>query len=107
MLMSLLTLVGCSDLGKNSLVNKPIESNRFNAGCDLNIDEFKMILERDVSPQISCLRKNIDLFMRVVETDKPGYLSRTAFEQYIIKNIVLITGALVVLSKFNTVKNRS
>lgn len=31
----------------------------------------------------------------------------TLVGQYIIKNIVLITGALVVLSKFNTVKNRS
>ena len=86
-LLSLLTLAGCSDLGKNSVVNKPIESNRFNAGCTLNIDEFKLILERDVSGQINCLQKNIDLFMRVVESDKPGYLSRTAFEQYIIKNM--------------------
>jgi hypothetical protein len=86
-LVSFLTFAGCSDLGKNSIVNKPIESNRFNAGCTLNIDEFKMILERDVSAQISCLQKNIDLFMRVVESDKPGYLSRTAFEQYVIKNM--------------------
>ncbi len=85
--VGLLTLAGCSDLGKNNVVNKPIESNRFNAGCDLDIEEFKLILERDVSAQISCLQKNIDLFMRVVESDRPGYLSRTAFEQYIIKNM--------------------
>lgn len=86
-LTSLLLVAGCSDLGKNNVVKKPIESSRFNAGCELNIDEFKLILERDVSAQISCLQKNIDLFMRVVESDRPGYLSRTAFEQYIIRNM--------------------
>ncbi len=86
-LMSLLTLAGCSDLGMNDVVKKPIESSRFNAGCDLNIEEFKLILERDVSVQISCFQKNIDLFMRVVESDKPGYLSRTAFEQFVIRNL--------------------
>lgn len=87
--LSLLALVsaGCSDLGKSDVVKKPIESTRFNAGCELNIDEFHFILERDISRQINCLEKNIELFMRVVETPRPGYLSRTAFEEYVRRNV--------------------
>jgi hypothetical protein len=85
---TLTTLVGCSDLGMNDVVKNPISSTRFNAGCDLNVDDFKYILEKDISGQISCLQKNIDLFMRVVESNGPrGYLSRQAFEQYVIKNM--------------------
>ncbi|MEN9929704.1 MAG: hypothetical protein RLZZ231_1625 [Bacteroidota bacterium] len=58
------------------------------------------------------------LLMHMMVTFFPVFiLKKTCFDlfpvvptlvgQYIIKNIVLITGALVVLSKFNTVKNRS
>ncbi len=79
--------VSCSDLGKNSVVNKPIESRQFNAGCELSVDEFKNIFEKRIKPSIDCLEKNIDLFMRVVESPRPGFLSRTAFEQYIVRNV--------------------
>lgn len=79
--------ISCSDLGKNAVVNKPIESDRFNAGCELSVDEFKNIFEKRIQPQIDCLEKNIDLFMRVVESPRPGFLSRTAFEQYIVRNV--------------------
>jgi uncharacterized membrane protein YkgB len=58
------------------------------------------------------------LLMHMMVTFFPVFiLKKTCFDlfpvvptlvgQYIIKNIVLITGALVVLSKFNTAKNRS
>ncbi len=79
--------ISCSDLGKNSVVNKPIESRQFNAGCELKVDEFKSIFEKRIKPQIDCLEKNIDLFMRVVESPRPGFLSRVAFEQYIVRNV--------------------
>lgn len=79
--------ISCSDLGKNAVVNKPIESDRFNAGCELSVDEFKNIFEKRIQPQIDCLERNIDLFMRVVESPRPGFLSRTAFEQYIVRNV--------------------
>lgn len=83
----LLALAGCSDLGKNKLVDRPIESSQFNAGCELDVDEFKNILKKDISFQIDCLGRNLDLFMRIVESGRPGHLSRTAFESYVIKNV--------------------
>ncbi|MBY0518037.1 MAG: hypothetical protein K2P81_14105 [Bacteriovoracaceae bacterium] len=86
-LTCLIGMVGCSDLGKNSVVNKPIQSDRFNVGCELSIENFKFIMEKDITPQINCLEKNIDLFMKVVESGRPGYLSRTAFELYVKKNV--------------------
>lgn len=86
-MMALLLIAGCSDLTKNKVVKKPIESSRFNAGCKLEVSEFKDIMERDITGQIDCLQRNIDLFMRVVESGKPGFLSRTAFEQYVSRNI--------------------
>jgi hypothetical protein len=90
-IISLLTLVSllaaCSDLRKNDVVSKPIESRQFNAGCELLVDEFKNIFEKRIKGQIDCLERNIDLFMRVVESPRPGFLSRTAFEQYIVRNV--------------------
>ncbi len=87
LLLTLGVFAGCSDLKKASKGKATIESRRFNAGCKLVVDEFKKILEKDISGQIDCLQKNIDLFMRVVESGRPGYLSRTAFEQYVTKNV--------------------
>lgn len=84
---ALLGVWGCSDLGKNKVVDRPIESQQFNAGCELKVDEFEFILEKDMSYQIDCLDRNLSLFMRVVESGRPGHLNRGAFEQYVIKYV--------------------
>lgn len=87
-LMSALLLTNaCSDLKKSSLINRPIESSRFNVGCELDPDQFRLILEKDISYQIDCLSKSLDMFMRLVRTNKPGYLSRTALEEFILNNV--------------------
>lgn len=88
MLLTMISLLAsCGDLSKSDVVTKPIESRQFNAGCDLVVDDFKDIFEKRIKASIDCLEKNIDLFMRVVESPRPGYLSRTAFEQYIVRNV--------------------
>lgn len=87
LISSLVLMTGCSDLFGKKVSDSPISSRQFDAGCKLEIDDFKFILERDISPQIACLEKNIDLFMRVVESPKPGHLSRVAFEQYVVRNL--------------------
>ncbi len=84
---TLLLLGGCSDLSKDEVVNEAIESERFNAGCELKISEFEDILKRNIAPQIDCLGRSLDLFLRVVESGRPGYLSRRAFEQYVRLNV--------------------
>ena len=81
-----LLVVACGDLGKEKVVNK-VESTKFNAGCELKIDEFSKILEEPITDQIQCLGKSLDLFIQVVESGKPGYLSKTALETYVQKYV--------------------
>lgn len=87
LITALTALVGCSDLGKNKVVESPIESSQFNAGCDPEIDQFSNILTKDISFHIDCLDRNISLFMKVVESGRPGHLNRAAFEQYVLKYV--------------------
>ncbi len=89
MLLSLtfiLLLSGCGDLFQKKEKKNVLESNRFNANCDLNVDEFALILEEPIQGTIDCLGKNLKLFVKVVETKKPGYMSRVALESYIKNN---------------------
>jgi hypothetical protein len=89
MLLSLtfiLLLSGCGDLFQKKEKENVLESNRFNANCDLNVDEFALILEEPIQGTIDCLGKNLKLFVKVVETKKPGYMSRVALESYIKNN---------------------
>lgn len=85
-LASLMTFSGCSDLFQKEVKEKSLESNRFKANCELNIDEFALILEENISESIDCLGKNLKLFVKVVESRRPGYLSRVALENFIKRN---------------------
>jgi hypothetical protein len=85
-LASLMTFSGCSDLFQKDVKEKSLESNKFKANCELNIDEFSLILEENISESIDCLGKNLKLFVKVVESRRPGYLSRIALENFIKRN---------------------
>lgn len=85
-LASLMTFSGCSDLFQKDVKEKSLESNKFKANCELNIDEFSLILEENISESIDCLGKNLKLFVKVVESKRPGYLSRIALENFIKRN---------------------
>lgn len=86
MLSSLFILTGCGDLLGNKVVKKQLETTQFRVSCELDVNEFAQILEKNISSQIKCLEENLYLFIRVVESPRPGYLPRVAFEQYIRKN---------------------
>lgn len=85
-LSSLMILSGCGDLFQKEVKEKSLESNRFKAGCELNIDDFTLILEEDISESIDCLGKTLHLFVKVVESKRAGYLSRTSLEKFIKRN---------------------
>lgn len=87
----LLTLTACGDLLGKKVVPKEIDTARFRADCDLEIDAFKHILHQNISGQIQCLGDNLNLFIRVVKTDRPGYMNRTAFEAYLRNHETNIT----------------
>lgn len=83
---SLLLVSGCGDLFKKKVVKKPLDSSQFRVNCELKIDNFSSIMEKDIGSDINCLRDNLHLFIRVVETNKPGYLKRQNLKEYLIKN---------------------
>lgn len=82
---SLILFSGCGDLFQKNVDDTKIESNKFKIPCELNVDEFALILEEDIGDAIGCLGKNLKLFSKVVESKKPGYLSRKALENYILR----------------------
>ena len=85
-MLSLLLVSGCSDLFQDDVVDKKLQSDKFKANCELNVDEFSLIMEEDISPAIDCMGKNLKLFMDVAESKKPGYLSRVGLENYLKRN---------------------
>lgn len=87
LILTVLALAGCSDLQKDKVGGTSLESSRFDAGCELQVSEFENILKKDISPHIDCLGRNLDLFLRAVKSDRPGYLSRKAFEAYVVNYI--------------------
>jgi hypothetical protein len=86
-LIVLLTIAGCGDLRETKVVKTPTESRRFNAGCKLEVQRFKKIFEEPIDYDIECLGKSMDLFLELVETDRPGHLSRVALENYVQRNL--------------------
>lgn len=87
-----LVLSGCgnqsplSDLFQKQVVKNDFNSDRFEAKCELNVDEFSLILEERIDDTINCLGENLKLFMSVVESGKPGSLSLKSLEAYIKNN---------------------
>ena len=81
--LMLLTLTACGDLLGKKVIKKEIDTTRFSADCELELDAFKHILHQNISSQIRCLGSNLNLFIKVVKTDKPGYMKRSSFEAYL------------------------
>lgn len=77
---------GCSDLFQKDIIDKTLETNKFKANCELNIDEFSLILEEPIEDTIDCLGKNLKLFIKAVESKRPGYLSRKSLVNYLKRN---------------------
>ena len=86
LVLSLLTLTGCGDLFKKDVVDKPLESSRLRADCELNMDDLQDILERPITGTINCLEKNLNLFMDVSELSRGQKLSRVALINYLKRN---------------------
>jgi hypothetical protein len=78
--------VGCGDLFQKEVVSRPLESSRLRANCEMNVDEFALILEEPIDEAIDCLGQNLKIFIKVVESKKKGYLPREALENFIKKN---------------------
>ena len=83
-------LAGC-DSKEEDVGKKPLNSSQFSVNCELNMDAFLDILEKNIESDIRCLGETMNLFIRIVEPVRPGYISRKSLEEYIVKNRPEIT----------------
>lgn len=79
------SLSGCGDLLGRKVVKRELGTSQFEVNCELDLDKFADIMHENISSQIRCLGENLNLFIRVVKSGKPGYLSRTQLEQYLAR----------------------
>ena len=77
-------LVSCGDLLESAKEEAPI-GGVVSANCDLGkaADEIKLFLEKDVSQSVDCINANFKDFMRLVRSEKPGFLSRKELSHFI------------------------
>jgi hypothetical protein len=85
-LFILLTLSGCGELFKGKVKKKSIDTARFDQDCEINVDDFSRIMEQDISAPLECLGRTLNLFIQVVESPRPEYLSRSSLESFILRN---------------------
>ncbi len=76
-----LILSSCGDM-----YSKPEEEVTLTQGatCNLDIKAFSYILEKDIQNEINCLQSQLDLFIDFVETDRPGFISKSVLKDFLI-----------------------
>lgn len=78
-----LMLSGCGDLLGKKVIKRSLDPSQFQVDCELDINEFTEIVNKNISSQIKCLGENLNLFIKIVKSGKPGYLSRVQLERYL------------------------
>lgn len=81
-----LMLIGCGDLISTKVVKRQLDGSQFEVQCELDVNKFSEIMNENISSSIRCLGENLNLFIRIVKSEKPGYLSRVQLEQYLAKH---------------------
>jgi hypothetical protein len=82
-----LTLTGCGDLFSKKVAEQKLESTRLKANCDLDMDELADILVKPITGTLTCLQKNLEIFIQVSELGRGGKLSRVALVNYLKQNM--------------------
>jgi len=78
-----LSLSGCGDLLGTKVMKKGLDGAQFEVNCELDMNAFEDIMTRHIGRQIRCLGENLNLFIQIVKSGKPGYLSRVQLERYL------------------------
>lgn len=61
---------------------KTVSLNEFNV-CEMDSKEFSKIFSKQITGELDCLNNNLDLFIKIVKTDKPGKLSFVEVKNYV------------------------
>lgn len=78
-------LTSCGDLFMKSKSDDTI-STPF-ATCSLDTEALAQIFSKNIEGDIICLEENLNLFIRVVKTDRPGNLSLKELKKYIANQL--------------------
>lgn len=90
----LLSLVSCGDLFMKKEDSKETTTEQFSQ-CELDTQALSTIFSKNIEIELLCLEQNLNLFIDVVKTDRPGYLSLKELKLYIEKHISDIDPAIV------------
>ncbi len=81
-----LSVVSCGDL----FMKKKSDSDSISTdalSCELDAKALSNIFTTNIKGDLLCLKESLDLFVEVVKTDKPGYLSQVELDRYIRDNV--------------------
>ena len=77
-----MTLSSCGDLFTTDKKEATL-GNILGATCELNTESFSDILRANIRGDILCLENKLDLFMSLVKTDKPGFISKVTLKEFL------------------------
>jgi hypothetical protein len=81
LLLSLL-VQSCGDLFMGKDDGNDVNLNQF-AQCELDTQAFSYILEKNIKGDILCLQDKLHMFMDLVDTDRPGFVSKITLKDFI------------------------
>lgn len=90
-LFILISFITSSCSGKNSIFSDLFTTNKkeasigniLGASCELDVDAFSHILDQNIKGDILCLENKLNLFMKLVKTDRPGFISKTVLKDFL------------------------
>lgn len=73
----------CGDMFMQKGEENESFGNIYGATCELDTERFSHILDDDISDAVSCLKSKLEIFMTMVKTDRPGYMSQKTLKDFI------------------------
>lgn len=86
----------CGDLYTKFKEDKEESFGQF-ASCELDMDAFSYILEKNIKGDIICLGDKLDLFIDTVESDQPGTITKKTLKKFIEEGPIEVDQDMVVL----------
>ena len=82
-LIFLFGLSSCGDLFTKELTEKEVTLPQLGS-CELNTEAFSFIFEKNIQGDIECLKEKLNLFASIVETDRPGFISKKVLKDFLL-----------------------
>lgn len=83
LLLILFIVSACEDLYMGKDEGNQTNYNQF-IQCQLDTKSFSFILEQNIKGDVLCLQEKLHMFMDLVDTDRPGYISEKTLRDFIV-----------------------